>query len=94
MAGSFCWALTVADTASQWTEIRVTWNNGAEAVVGRLREMSASLPFVVRGVNSDNGQEFLNGHLRRHFRESGIWNPSAAYCRISTVPPPGLKRAS
>ena len=68
MAGSFCWALTVADTASQWTEIRVTWNNGAEAVVGRLREMSASLPFVVRGVNSDNGQEFLNGHLKRHFR--------------------------
>ena len=35
MAGSFCWALTIADTASQWTEIRVTWNNGAEAVVGQ-----------------------------------------------------------
>ena len=68
MAGSFCWTLTLADVATQWVGMRGTWNNGAEAVVGRLKEMAAALPFAVAGVNSDNGPEFLNGHLRRDFR--------------------------
>ena len=68
MAGSFCWTLTLADVATQWVEMRCTWNNGAEAVVGRLKEMAEALPFAVAGVNSDNGPEFLNGHLRRDFR--------------------------
>ena len=68
MAGSFCWTLTLADVATQWVEMRCTWNNGAEAVVGRLGEMAEALPFAVSGVNSDNGPEFLNGHLRRNFR--------------------------
>ena len=68
MAGSFCWTLTLADVATQWVEMRCTWNNGAEAVVGRLGEMAEALPFAVAGVNSDNGPEFLNWHLRRNFR--------------------------
>ena len=68
MSGSFCWTLTLVDVATQWVEMRCTWNNGAEAVVGRLEEMAGSLPFAVAGVNSDNGPEFLNWHLRRHFR--------------------------
>lgn len=68
MAGSFCWSLTVTDTATQWTEMRITWNNGAEGVVARLREVAASLPFAVHGVNTDNGPEFLNWHLNGCFK--------------------------
>lgn len=78
MAGSFCWTLTLADVATQWVEMRCTWNNGAEAVVGRLGEMAGALPFAVAGVNSDNGPEFLNGHLRRNF---GRLFPGAARTR-------------
>ncbi len=48
--------------------MRCTWNNGAEAVAARLKEMAEALPFAVAGVNSDNGSEFRNGHLRRDFR--------------------------
>ena len=67
MAGSFAWGLTLTDTGTQWTEGRVTWNNGARAVAGRLREALAELPFPVRGLNTDNGPEFLNAHLAREF---------------------------
>jgi len=67
MAGSFAWGLTLTDTCTQWTEGRVTWNNGARAVVGRLREALSGLPFPVLGMNTDNGPDFLNAHMAGNF---------------------------
>ena len=67
MAGSFAWGLTLTDTCTQWTEGRVTWNNGARAVVGRLREALSELPFPVQGMNTDNGPDFLNAHMAGSF---------------------------
>lgn len=67
MSGSFCWSQTMTDVATQWTEMRVTWNNGSEAVVGRLCDMRGAVPFRIVGVNTDNGPEYLNWHVRRNF---------------------------
>ena len=67
MGGSFVWTLTACDTATQWTEMRPAWNKGAHAVCGALREAFGALPLKIRGVNTDNGPEFLNAHLAREF---------------------------
>jgi hypothetical protein len=67
MAGSFMWTATACDIATQWLEMRPAWNKGAFAVCGALREAFGAMPCAVRGVNTDNGPEFLNAHLEREF---------------------------
>jgi hypothetical protein len=41
----------------------------------RVREIEQALPFSVKGVNTDNGPEFLNGHLIRYFKERDVVVP-------------------
>lgn len=72
MAGCFAYTLTLTDTDSQWTELRAIWNRGGYATTQRMREIELALPFVIHGVNTDNGPEFLNGHLLRHFKERDV----------------------
>ena len=45
---------------------------GERRVVSALDEVSSSLPFTLRGVDSDNGSEFINAHLLGYCREHDI----------------------
>lgn len=74
MGGSFLWSLTLTDIFSGWTEVRATWNRGQHGVCAAFTEIEASLPFALLGVDTDNGGEFLNYHLHRHFtgREKAV----------------------
>lgn len=67
MGGSFLWSLTATDIFSGWTEVRATWNRGQHGVCAAFTEIEAALPFALLGVDTDNGGEFLNYHLHRHF---------------------------
>lgn len=68
MGGSFLWSLTLTDIFSGWTEVRATWNRGQHGVCAAFAGIEAELPFALLGVDTDNGGEFLNRHLHRHFR--------------------------
>ena len=68
-AGSFVWTLTMTDVATQWTELRAVWNKGAEGVCGAIAAFIGEVPFEVKMLNSDNGGEFINGHIKRHFAQ-------------------------
>ena len=72
MDGSFAYTLTVTDTCSQWTELRAVWNRGGFVTSQRLTEIEACLPFALLGINTDNGSEFLNGHVLSHFRTRAV----------------------
>lgn len=72
MEGCFAYTLTLTDTDSQWTELRAIWNRGGYATAQRVKEIEQALPFSVQGVNTDNGPEFLNGHLIRYFKERDV----------------------
>ena len=37
-----------------------------------LEEIRQALPFPLRGIDSDNGSEFINEHLLRYCRSQGI----------------------
>lgn len=67
MEGNFVWALTLTDIATGWTEARATWNRGQHGVRKAFESIELSLPFDLKGVDTDNGGEFLNWHLVRHF---------------------------
>jgi hypothetical protein len=72
ISGNYVWSLTLTDIHTCWTEIRATWNKGAEGVVKQIKNIEKSLPFELLGFDCDNGSEFLNHHLLRYFAEDRI----------------------
>ena len=43
-------------------------NKGADGVMTQIKVIQKALPFPVKGFDCDNGSEFLNWHLLRHFQ--------------------------
>ena len=68
MSGDFIWSLTNTDIFSGWTCLRATWNKGEHGVLSQVIDIEEELPFEILGFDVDNGSEFLNHHLHRHFR--------------------------
>jgi transposase InsO family protein len=63
-SGEFAHTLNVTDIHSTWTESRAVLGRGEEAVQRALNEIARVLPFPLLGVDSDNGSEFINWHLK------------------------------
>jgi hypothetical protein len=63
VAGEFVWMLDGVDYATTWVELRAMWGRGQAGTLAALRDMEASLPFELLGLDSDNGGEFLNYHV-------------------------------
>lgn len=64
--GDFCQTLDVTDVASGWTETQAVINKAQVWVFAALQLIRARLPFALRGIDSDNGSEFINHHLLRY----------------------------
>jgi hypothetical protein len=71
-AGHYLTTLTVTDVATGWTECQGVWGKGQAAVFGALADIRRRLPFPLRGIDSDNGSEFLNAHLVRYCQTEQI----------------------
>ena len=72
LSGSFVWSLVLTDIASGWTECVPLLVREARLVVAALDQLRGALPFPLRGVDTDNGSEFLNEVLVAFCREHGI----------------------
>src|SRR6478609_7013420 len=68
-AGRFCFTLTVTDIATGWTENRTVPDKRQVHVVAAITEVVNGMPFPVRGIDCDNGSEFINDQLYRYCRE-------------------------
>lgn len=64
-SGEFAHSLNVTDIHSTWTESLAVLGRGEEPVQRGLNEIATTLPFALRGVDTDNGSEFINHHLKR-----------------------------
>jgi hypothetical protein len=71
-AGEFCFTLTVTDIATGWTINQSVRNKAQRWVFQALTYVSAQFPFPIRGIDSDNGSEFINEHLLRYCTEHQI----------------------
>ena len=67
MAGMFAFSVDCVDIATSWTEQRAVWGKGEHGVLEQIKHIEQTLPFPLLGFDSDNGSEFLNHHLLRHF---------------------------
>lgn len=67
LAGDFAWSLVLTDIHTAWTECRAIWCNGAYNVIEQVTQIEKHLPFELIAFDCDNGSEFLNHHLVKHF---------------------------
>jgi hypothetical protein len=71
-SGEFCFTLTVTDIATGWTINRSVRNKAQRWVLEALVYVSSVFPFPIRGIDSDNGSEFINEHLLRYCEQHEI----------------------
>jgi hypothetical protein len=70
--GEYCFTLDLTDVASGWTEQKAIPNKAQTWVFAALKEVREGLPFLLLGLDSDNGSEFINHHLVAYCREEKI----------------------
>jgi transposase InsO family protein len=71
-SGEFAHTLNVTDIHTTWTESRAVLGRGEEVVQRALNEIAEGLPFRLLGVDSDNGSEFINWHLKSWCEQKDI----------------------
>jgi hypothetical protein len=68
-AGMYANTIDFVDIATGWTEQRAVWGKGETGVLEQIKDIESTLPFPILGFDCDNGGEFLNYHLQRHFTD-------------------------
>lgn len=68
-SGMYVNTIDFVDIATGWTEQRAVWGKGESGVLEQIKKIEKILPFPILGFDCDNGGEFLNYHLLRHFTE-------------------------
>ena len=71
-SGSFVYTLSLTDICSGWTECVPLVVRQAVLVTEALEQLQATMPFPLRGFDSDNGSEFLNETMIAYCRERNI----------------------
>jgi transposase InsO family protein len=70
--GDFAYTLNLTDIHTGWTESRALLGKSQVAVQQALEQIQASLPFRLLGLDSDNGSEFINWHLKHWCEQNKI----------------------
>ena len=63
-SGEFLHSLNVTDIHSTWVESRAVMGKSQIGVLNAMRDIEQALPFKLLGIDSDNGSEFINYHLK------------------------------
>ena len=71
-SGQFISTLTVTDVCTGWTELRPLKNKAAHWVENALTDIKSSLPFEMKGIDSDNGEEFKNWQIKQWCDNAGV----------------------
>lgn len=69
MSGIFVFTLNTVDIATGWTEQRALWGKGEQGVLEALKSIESALPFSLKGFDCDNGSEFMNWTILKHFQD-------------------------
>jgi transposase InsO family protein len=72
-----CWdvkspGFNVTDIHTTWVETRAVMGKSQIAVLDAMKEIAQALPFKLLGIDSDNGSEFINHHLKTYCDQNQI----------------------
>lgn len=70
--GDYTQTLDVTDVHTGWSEQRAVLNKAQTWVFQELKEIRKRLPFALKGIDSDNGGEFINAALQGYCEEEKI----------------------
>lgn len=70
--GDNIYTLDLTDIATKWTETRAVINKAQRWAFDALKDIINFLPFSLRGIDSDNGSEFINNHLFRYCEQQHL----------------------
>ena len=70
--GDFAQSLDLTDIHTTWVETRAVLGKSQVRVQEALETLRTQLPFPLRGIDSDNGSEFINAHLHGYCQARGI----------------------
>ena len=71
-AGDYLYTLTMTDVCTGWTECLAVLNRSQIAVQSGIDQVRKRLPFPLLGIDSDNGSEFINYHLKGYCDKHAI----------------------
>ncbi len=72
MAGSFAYTMSMTDIATGWTECVALAVRESSLIAEALAQVEVTLPFPLRGIDTDNGTEFVNETLVAFCKEREI----------------------
>jgi len=72
VAGQFLCTLTCTDICTGWTDVTGLLHRSQQAVSEAIHRMRQRLPFPLRGIDSDNGGEFINDLLYHYCLDEEI----------------------
>ena len=72
IGGHFVHSLVLTDIASGWTECVALAAREGSLIVEALKRLRKTLPFPLRGFDTDNGSEFINDDVLKYCTEHGI----------------------
>ena len=70
--GEFISTLDMTDAKSGWTGLRAMRNKARVHAVTAIEHLSATFPFPIKGIDSDNGSEFINSHLLAYCKQKDL----------------------
>ncbi|MGH9958164.1 MAG: DDE-type integrase/transposase/recombinase [Pyrinomonadaceae bacterium] len=70
--GDYCQTLDMTDVATTWTETMAVKNKAQVWVFAALKILRKNLPFLLLGLDSDNGSEFINHELQRYCEQEKL----------------------
>lgn len=71
-SGTFAYTFNQVDLFSGWVESVSMLGKYAEQVVLAAQEMREAMPFEQKGMDTDNGEEFINWELDRYCHKTGL----------------------
>ena len=71
-SGEYCFTLTFTDVCLGWTVLYALLNKAHRWVKESAEDLRATLPYPLKGLDSDNGSEFKNHQMVRSCADNGI----------------------
>ena len=70
--GFYLYTLCAVDVATTWVDLQAVWGKGQKRVGTLIHHVRQRLPIPLRGLDSDNGSEFINHDLYAWCQREGI----------------------
>ena len=70
--GEFLYTLNMIDVFSGWTALGAMRGRGERGTLLAIKSAQKHIPFVLKGIDSDNDSAFINYHLMKYCREQQI----------------------